>query len=459
MPANYVLLEKITVGAAGASSVTFSGIPQTGYTDLQLAFSPHTDRGGYANADMSLEINGSTSITSKAIYSSSSGISTAGLQALFQGGNDGLAANQSLVFGPTTIYFSNYTSSNYKSYSVEFTAEGATADMDQARNGFAAGLWSSTSAINSIKISPNSGTSFTQYSTFYLYGVAAYGTTPVIVPYATGGDTIMTDGSYWYHAFLSSGTFTPRKSITADYAVIAGGAAGSIAGGAGAGGFRLASSQSLTETAYTATIGSGGSGLTNGNNGTSVKGNNSSFIGGAVSTTATGGGGGGAVNTQPGATGGSGGGGGSAAGGAGNQGGYSPVEGYNGGAGGSYASPYMGGGGGGAGGVGGNSVGSVGGAGGIGTNAISTWLSALSSSMTGPWATATATGYIASGGAGGSYDGGGTSGAVSLGGGKAYVGGGGTAGTPNTGGGGGSTTGGSVAGNGGSGIIIVRYAV
>jgi hypothetical protein len=28
------LLEKITVGAAGASSVTFSGIPQTGYTDL-----------------------------------------------------------------------------------------------------------------------------------------------------------------------------------------------------------------------------------------------------------------------------------------------------------------------------------------------------------------------------------------------------------------------------------------
>ena len=31
---SYVLLEKITVGAAGASSVTFTGIPQTGYTDL-----------------------------------------------------------------------------------------------------------------------------------------------------------------------------------------------------------------------------------------------------------------------------------------------------------------------------------------------------------------------------------------------------------------------------------------
>jgi hypothetical protein len=42
MTANYVLLEKITVGAAGASSVTFSGIPQTGYTDLILKASIRT---------------------------------------------------------------------------------------------------------------------------------------------------------------------------------------------------------------------------------------------------------------------------------------------------------------------------------------------------------------------------------------------------------------------------------
>jgi hypothetical protein len=358
------------------------------------------------------------------------------------------------TFGSGDFYIPNYTSANYKSVSYDVTEEN---NATQSYSQLGAGLWSNTAAITSITLT--AVPTFAQYSTFYLYGVAKLGTTPAIAPYATGGDVVTTDGTYWYHAFLATGTFTPRKSITADYAVVAGGAAGSIAGGAGAGGFRLASSQSLTATAYTATIGGGGSGLTNGNNGTSGKGTNSSFIGGAVSTTATGGGGGGAVNTQPGATGGSGGGGGSAAGGAGNQGGYSPVEGYNGGAGGAYVSPYMGGGGGGAGGAGGNSAGSVGGAGGIGTNAISTWLSALSSSMTGPWATATATGYIASGGAGGSYDGAGTSGAVSLGGGKAYVAGGGTAGTPNTGGGGGSTTGGSAAGNGGSGIVIVRYPI
>ena len=455
MAANYVLLEKISVGAAGVSSVTFSNIPQTGYTDLVLqvsARSTESDNSSSLRVYFNSDTANITAREIRAIGSTAASYTVSYAQAGYVGALNSTAN----TFGSGTIHIPNYTSSNNKSSSGDIVLPSTTAAENYAV--LSARLWSITSAVTSVTAAPSLG-SWVQYSTFYLYGISALGTTPVIGAYATGGDVVTTDGTYWYHAFLASGTFTPRKSITADYAVIAGGAAGSIAGGAGAGGFRLASSQSLTATAYTATIGSGGSGLTNGNNGTSGKGNNSSFIGGAVSTTATGGGGGGAVNTQPGATGGSGGGGGSAAGGAGNQGAYSPVEGYAGGTGGSYVSPYMGGGGGGAGGAGGNSVGSVGGAGGIGTNAISTWLSALSSSMTGPWATATATGYIASGGAGGSYDGAGTSGAVSLGGGKAYVAGGGTAGTPNTGGGGGSTTGGSAAGNGGSGIVIVRYPV
>jgi hypothetical protein len=34
---------------------------------------------------------------------------------------------------------------------------------------------------------------------------------------ATGGDSVTTDGTYWYHTFLSSGTFTPTEALTADY--------------------------------------------------------------------------------------------------------------------------------------------------------------------------------------------------------------------------------------------------
>ncbi len=38
MPANYVLLERIELNAS-AASITFSNIPQSGYTDLKLIVS------------------------------------------------------------------------------------------------------------------------------------------------------------------------------------------------------------------------------------------------------------------------------------------------------------------------------------------------------------------------------------------------------------------------------------
>jgi hypothetical protein len=60
MAANYVLLEKITVGAAGASSVTFSDIPQTGYTDLVVRFSARSNRSGNVTSPLRLYPNGSS---------------------------------------------------------------------------------------------------------------------------------------------------------------------------------------------------------------------------------------------------------------------------------------------------------------------------------------------------------------------------------------------------------------
>jgi hypothetical protein len=51
----------------------------------------------------------------------------------------------------------------------------------------------------------------------------------------------MTDGTYWYHTFVSSGTFTPQKAISCDYLVVAGGGGGGQddnGAGGGAGGLR-----------------------------------------------------------------------------------------------------------------------------------------------------------------------------------------------------------------------------
>jgi hypothetical protein len=326
------------------------------------------------------------------------------------------------------------------------------------------GLWRSTSAINTISLS---GTTFATGSTFNLYGIAAAS----VGAKATGGD-IYTDSRYFYHVFDANGTFTPTQSISADILVVAGGGGGGAygGGGGGAGGYRLISSQSLTNaTAYTCTVGAGGAaGVYNSSQ--AVNGVNSSISGTGLTTiTASGGGYGGSypTGTQAGGSGGSGGGSWQTTGGAGNSGSYSPVEGFaggNGAAGGGYNETS--GGGGGAGAVGQNAtVNSRGGDGGIGNTAtFSTWGLA-----TGIGQNVSGTYYIAGGGGAG-QPGNITAGAQAIGG----FGGGGNgstksnlpsvAGSANTGGGGGggsySGTPGSIyaAAAGGSGVVIVRYA-
>ena len=433
MPANFVLLEKITVGAAGASSVTFSGIPQTGYTDLVVKA---TARCTGSTSSFAITFNGSSANLS-GIYLTGTG-SSAVSGSFNPFGRANYNSTTANTFSNNDIYIPNYASSNFKSFSIDGVQEDNTTT---AYSSLEAGLWSNTAAITSITLAPASDT-FVANSTFYLYGVAKLGTTPAIVPYATGGDTIMTDGTYWYHAFTSSGTFTPAKGLSCDVLVVAGGgggASGGSGGGGGAGGLQLLSAQSLSTTNYSVTVGAGGA--------SDTQGNNSQL--GALTASVGGGKGGSGV---PGGNGGSGGGaypgevGGTATSGQGN----------NGGAGGTFTSPYSSGGGGGAGAVGtaGNSAASQSGAGGAGTNTYSAWLSVTGLGVSG---------YIAGGGGGGAntqY--GGTSGAGGSGGGGAG-GNPGVAGTANTGGGGGGSAtqpgGAGTGGIGGSGLVVVRYAV
>ena len=459
MPANYVLLEKITVGAAGASSVTFSSIPQTGYTDLVLAVSARSAATGNPWDDVRLEFNGSggTAYSTRMLYAdgtSPASASTSGNATMSWSyfSNSSATAN---TFGSIQMYIPNYTSANYKSISSDSSAEN---NATQNLMALTAGLWSNTAAVTSIKLTNASATNFVQYSTFYLYGVAALGTTPAIVPYATGGDTIMTDGTYWYHAFKASGTFTPAKALSCDYLVVAGGGSGgsTYGGGGGAGGLRstvtatggggsLESAVNFSNgIAYTVTIGAGGS--------TNASGSNTSVSGTGITTiTSTGGGVGGDGNIINGTAGGSGGGGGLPAtpietlGGAG-----TANQGYVGGKGHRFG---MGGGGG---------AGAVGAIYGSGNNGGNGGAGVLISAL----ATATSTGvsgYYAGGGGGGGWTGATATTGGAGGGGTGSVLGGvnATGGTANTGAGGGGCADGVAGGTvtGGSGIVIIRYAV
>jgi hypothetical protein len=450
MPANYVLLGEVTLGAS-AASVTFSNIPQTGYTDLKVVVSARLSTNVGANwYDLGLTFNGSsTSYSGRYVLGNGSSAAS---------GTDGTSAYiiirppsntaTASTFGNCEVYVPNYTSSNYKSVSIDNVSE---TNATSAIAIMTASLWSNTAAITSMTFTAATG-NIVANSTFYLYGLAAVGTTPVIAPFASGGDVITNDGTYWIHTFLSSGTFTPNKALTCDYLVVAGGAGGGAqhGGGGGAGGLRstvtatggggsLETSLSLlANTGYSAVIGAGGAGTTS----ISLRGAN-----GANSTfstiTSTGGGGGGSRLVQEsGANGGSGGG-----------SGYDDFGGNGttnqGFAGGNDAFGGGGGGGGGAGVVGANAPSGT--AGGNGGNGVAT--SITGSSVTyGGGGGGGVSGSSNSPGSGGSGGGGaGTNNSTT-----------GIAGTTNLGGGGGAggfSGSAGMGGNGGSGIVIVRYPI
>jgi hypothetical protein len=474
-----------------AASITFSNIPTT-FTDLVLVASMRADTVTFNNMNFPiLRLNddsssGLYSITS--LFSRNTGSGDASVSARASSQNEinfgGIPTTNmsSGIFSTWTSHFLNYSNNTInKTIINRVTSASNLTTSDGTSAGV--GLWRNTAPIHSITLTPTSSGNFVSGSTFTLYGIKA-AFSQFIPTKATGGDIVVSDGTYAYHAFLTSGIFAPAQALTADILVVAGGGAGSgtMAAGGGAGGLLGFTSQSLTAIPYTCTVGSGGAYAGN----TRVNGINSQF--GALTAAVGGGGGGwrsGSSATATGATGGSGGG--SAGAGYSSGGGGSGTA-NQGSAGGTFGSSIAAGGGGGASGVGGSADALGSGRGGSG-GAGATFNSTVGGGA-GPYAfinsmaAATKTGqlsggnyYYAGGGGGGS---GGTStltvgGAAGLGGGGAGGNGSstdnsttlldGTPGVLNTGGGGGG--GGQQQGagrdgrgaNGGSGIIIVRYTL
>jgi hypothetical protein len=441
----YVALDKVTVGTA-TPSITFSSISQA-YTDLVVVVSAPS---ASASAYSSVTVNGD----SGANYSFTRLYGTGSAAGSNRGSSMNYWQTQYLYSSGTYFnaicHFMNYSNTTTNKTMIERYNDAAY-EVDAQVN-----LWRSTAAITSITFSRVSG-NFAVGSTFSLYGIASAS----VGAKATGG-TIYTDSQYFYHVFNASGTFTPTTSLTCDYVVVAGGGGGGYGtgGGGGAGGFRSFTSQSLTATGYSITVGSGGAG--SGGPG-AAGGDGTTSIFNSINTTGGGGGGSqpGSGSFSNGRSGGSGGGAGRSGtaytGGAGNAGSYSPVEGYAGGNNTSTSSNGCGGGGG-AGAVGTAGTTTADGPGGIG--ATSSLVTAIVSA-TGIGQLVSSTGYLAGGGGAGAGVNAtgavGGSGGGGAGGNSATVG---TAGTVNTGaggGGGGGYASAAAGGNGGSGVVIVRY--
>jgi hypothetical protein len=451
MPTNtYVALDKVTVTTA-TPSITFTAINQ-GYTDLVVVISAPTSSDG---ATPQFRFNGDTTTNYSNTFLEGSGTSATSnresnqtnIQLSFNVGGNSTNPSTSIV------HIMNYANTTtFKTLLARWnSASGGTFPGTAAT----VGLWRKTpEAITSMEIFVATG-NFAVGSTFSLYGIAAEGQ-----GYATGG-YVTSDSQYYYHTFAANGTFIPQKALSCDIMVVAGGGGGGgyVGGGGGAGGLLGFTSQALTATNYSITIGAGGAGAAAGPGDNGTAGQNSQF--GALTAAVGGGYGSGYSNGSGiGGNGGSGGGGtniGTTTGGSPTSG-----QGFKGGDATNGGSDYPSGGGGGAGGAGGNTSGSIAGNGGVGSSAYSSWGLATTTGHN-----VSGTYYYAGGGGGGVYKqntptvgsggfgGGGAGGALNV--------NAGNSGTANTGGGGGGATSNSGAtkragGNGGSGIVIVRYA-
>lgn len=160
------LINSQTVGSGGASTITFSSIPQT-YSDLVIKL---TGRNSTTEGNVLLSFNGSTAdFTSRLLYGQGASASYAAYT-----DSRGLLTNYSTAisnaFSSSEIYIPNYTSSNQKCWSSDSTMEDNI--ISPVYMFLYGGNWAQTAAITSIGLTAINSSSFTQNTTAYLYGIS-----------------------------------------------------------------------------------------------------------------------------------------------------------------------------------------------------------------------------------------------------------------------------------------------
>lgn len=168
----YDSIATTTVGAGGASSITFSSIPNT-YTHLQIrGIARDTTSGGGSSAVL-IRFNSDTSTTYPRHYLYGDG-STVG--AGFStpvgesyAGSVALNGNTSGIFASNIIDILDYANTN--KYKTLRSLSGLDTNASDGGIIVNSNLWQSTAAINTIRLSSATGNSFVQYSSFALYGI------------------------------------------------------------------------------------------------------------------------------------------------------------------------------------------------------------------------------------------------------------------------------------------------
>jgi hypothetical protein len=168
---NYDALGTVTVPSGGLSSITFAGIPQTGYSHLQLRMI-HRSSDATTDDNVVGTFNGDTTGSYVTHYLSSAGsggvqsaIVGVGANVIFFSRRPG-ASSGANRFGGGVIDIPDYTNPN-KNKTLK-----SLSGWDGNGTGqlwYWSGAWLKTDPITSITINGN----YSQYSQFALYGVKA----------------------------------------------------------------------------------------------------------------------------------------------------------------------------------------------------------------------------------------------------------------------------------------------
>lgn len=165
----------VTVGAGGASSVTFSSIPST-YKHLQIrVMAKSTDTGTVGVDNLIMSFNSDTTYTnyrSHYLDGNGSAVASGSIQAsgyyIYASDIANSKTGQTSMFGVAVIDILDYANTNKNKTVRSINGE----DLNGAGSvNLLSGLWLNTNAISSIVLNPITGPNFAQYSSFALYGI------------------------------------------------------------------------------------------------------------------------------------------------------------------------------------------------------------------------------------------------------------------------------------------------
>ena len=163
---SYDALAVYTVPSGGASSITFAGIPQSGYQHLQIRWAVH-DTGAAVGANVIVTTNNAT--TGYSFHQLTGTGSSAGANGSANSSNMylGVYVNNTTVLQPGVLDILDYGNNNkYKTFRC-------LSGGDNNGSGYiylTSGSWRSTDAITSISLITDNG-NWGQYSSFALYGI------------------------------------------------------------------------------------------------------------------------------------------------------------------------------------------------------------------------------------------------------------------------------------------------